>query len=105
MPGEIGVWVFILGEMLIFAVLFVTYLYYRGNEPRLFEASQQTLDQSNGAVLTFVLLMGSLLVVMAVRAVRQGLRRTAQRLRSMRILPPRLKSNCNGLKRQLRLGT
>jgi nitric oxide reductase NorE protein len=76
-PGEVGVWVFIFGDLLVFAVLFLTYLYYRADEPALFNRSQEQLNQTFGAVNTLLLLVSSLLVVMALRAVRRGLHRTA----------------------------
>jgi nitric oxide reductase NorE protein len=69
-PGELGVWVFILGDMVIFAVLFLTYLHYRGQQSDLFAASQATLSQNIGAAITVLLLFSSLLVVLALRAVR-----------------------------------
>jgi nitric oxide reductase NorE protein len=70
-PGEVGTWVFIFGDMLVFAALFLTYLYYRAEDPKLYAASQQRLDQTYGAVNTLLLLVSSLLVATAVRAVRQ----------------------------------
>lgn len=76
-PGEVGVWVFIFGDLMVFAVLFMTYLYYRADEPALFAASQDKLNQTFGAVNTLLLLISSLLVVMAMRAVRRGLQRLA----------------------------
>lgn len=79
-PGEVGLWVLIFGEMLVFATLFLTYLYYRGKEPRLFAASQKELNQWTGLALTLVLITGSFLVVLAVQAVQRGLRRVARRL-------------------------
>ncbi|WP_372787870.1 cytochrome c oxidase subunit 3 [Paraconexibacter sp.] len=69
-PGEAGTWVFIFGDMTVFAVLFATYLYYRAEDPALFASSQQELNQTFGAVNTLLLLLSSLLVVAAVRAVR-----------------------------------
>lgn len=70
-PGEEGLWIFILGDMTVFAVFFATYLYYRGQQPALFIAGQHTLRQSYGVINTLLLLTSSLLVVMAVRAVRE----------------------------------
>jgi len=77
-PGEVGAWVLIFGEMVFFATLFVTYLYYRAKDPATFAPSQRTLDGGNAAVRTVVLLTASLLVVLAVRALREGQRRTAR---------------------------
>jgi len=76
-PGETGVWVFIFGDMMVFAVLFATYLYYRAENVELFNTSQGALNQTYGAVNTLLLLLSSMLVVMAVRAVRKQMRRVA----------------------------
>lgn len=76
-PGEVGVWVFIFGDMLVFGVLFATYLYYRVDDPALFARSQEALTEAYGAVNTMLLLVSSLLVVVAVRAVRTGVRGVA----------------------------
>jgi len=76
-PGETGTWVFIFGDMLVFAILFATYLYYRADDPELFTTSQQALNQTYGAINTLLLLVSSLLVVLAVRAVRRPMHRVA----------------------------
>ena len=76
-PGEPGVWIFILGDMLVFAVLFGVFMYYRGKQPALFNASQRDLHRTFGAVNTLLLLSGSLFVVTGVRAVRREMRRLA----------------------------
>lgn len=76
-PGETGTWVFIFGDMLVFGVLFVTYLYYRVEDPALFATSQEALNQNYGAINTIFLLVSSLLVVVAVHLVRAGARRAA----------------------------
>jgi nitric oxide reductase NorE protein len=79
-PGEPGTWIFIFGDMLVFGVLFATYLYYRGEDAGLFNRSQEALDPAFGAVNTLLLLISSLLVVLAVRSVRHGLPTVAPRL-------------------------
>jgi nitric oxide reductase NorE protein len=80
LPGEVGIWVFIFGDMLLFAVFFTTYLYDRAKEPGLFKESQRALNPDFGAVNTVLLLVSSLLVAMAVRAVRGKLGGFAPRL-------------------------
>ncbi|MGU3500952.1 cytochrome c oxidase subunit 3 [Mycobacterium sp. C31M] len=72
LPGEEGMWVFIFGDMTVFALLFGVYLYYRGQDVAQFNESQLLLNQTFGVVNTLVLLTSSLLVVTAVRAVRRG---------------------------------
>lgn len=71
-PGEPGLWVFLFGDQIVFAVFFALYLYHRGQEPTRFLASQQRLNQDLGAINTVLLLASSLLVVLALRAIRQA---------------------------------
>lgn len=78
LPGEEGMWVFIFGDMTVFAMLFGVYLYYRGKDPAEFNASQLQLNQTFGVVNTVVLLTSSLLVVTAVRAMRRDARQLAR---------------------------
>ncbi|WP_267320220.1 cytochrome c oxidase subunit 3 [Mycolicibacterium mucogenicum] len=80
LPGEEGTWVFIFGDMTVFAVLFGVYLYYRSADPVLFNGSQARLNQTFGVANTLVLLTSSLLVATAVRAVRQRENALAGRL-------------------------
>jgi nitric oxide reductase NorE protein len=70
-PGEEGVWVFILGDMAVFTVIFATFLYYRGEQPELFNAGRRTLEQSYGVINTVLLLTSSLNVAVGVSAVRR----------------------------------
>jgi nitric oxide reductase NorE protein len=79
-PGETGIWVFIFGDMMVFAIMFATYLYYRGKNSALFNASQLELNPDFGLVNTLLLLASSLLVVLAVGVVRTGTHRPAQPL-------------------------
>jgi len=79
-PGEEGVWIFILGDICVFAVFFTYYLVQRSKHVDLFDLSQSTLNKNLGAVNTVFLLVSSLLVVLAVRAMRVSERTLAQRL-------------------------
>ncbi|WP_068071771.1 cytochrome c oxidase subunit 3 [Novosphingobium lentum] len=69
-PGEPGVWVLILGDLMVFSTFFVMFAYYRGLDPATFAAGRQLLDVRLGLVNTLVLLTSSLLVAMAVHRVR-----------------------------------
>lgn len=77
-PGEVGTWVFVLGDFLVFGVLFCVFLYYRGKDPALFDQSQSELHRSFGAINTVLLLTSSLCVVTAVEAVRRRQGRIAR---------------------------
>jgi nitric oxide reductase NorE protein len=78
-PGEEGVWIFILGDMTVFAVFFIVYLVERSKQIDLFVASQATLNKNFGAINTVFLLISSLFVVLAVHAMRSAQRLLAQR--------------------------
>ena len=70
-PGEGAMWFFVLGDLLIFGVYFVFYLYYRGQNQELFLQSQQHLNQGLGVVNTVILLTSSLFVALATLAARE----------------------------------
>lgn len=80
LPGEVGTWMFIFGDMLAFAMLFGIFMHYRSADPELFRTSQLTLTKAYGAINTLLLLTSSLMVVTAVRALRQGHRRVPRLL-------------------------
>jgi nitric oxide reductase NorE protein len=69
-PGEVGIWVFILGDMTAFGLMFIIFVSARMDEPEVFEASRQTMHLEFGAINTLLLLVGSLLVVRGIRALR-----------------------------------
>jgi nitric oxide reductase NorE protein len=71
-PGEEGLWVFILGDMTIFALFFGTILVTRGDAPTTFAAAQQELHPALGIVNTALLLTGSLLVIHGLRRLGDG---------------------------------
>jgi nitric oxide reductase NorE protein len=70
-PGEVGIWIFILGDMMVFALFFCVFVYYRSLNIELYTQSQTALKQIFGVVNTVLLLSSSLFVVLAVQAVRR----------------------------------
>jgi nitric oxide reductase NorE protein len=78
-PGEQGTWVFLFGDMLVFAVFFGTFLVERAAAPELFDAGRQTLHLDVGLVNTLVLLTSSLCVVVYLGALRDRCGVLAQR--------------------------
>jgi len=71
-PGDASMWFFVIGDLLIFGIYFVGYIYYRGQNPDLFLHSQARLNVDIGAVNTVVLLTSSLFVVLGTAAARAG---------------------------------
>ena len=78
-PGHSSMWFFVIGDLLIFAVYFIAYMYYRGQNQDLFLRSQARLNPNIGAINTVVLLTSSLFVALGTAAARAG--RTADSLR------------------------
>ncbi|OUS16556.1 hypothetical protein A9Q88_06675 [Gammaproteobacteria bacterium 50_400_T64] len=78
-PGEVGIWVFILGDMVIFGLFFIVFVYYRGLDLELYLQSQATLNQNYGAINTLFLLASSWFVAMAVDDMRSKTTRLAPR--------------------------
>ncbi|MGH8195323.1 MAG: cytochrome c oxidase subunit 3 family protein [Woeseiaceae bacterium] len=79
-PGEAGIWVFVLADMTVFVLFFGTFLHDRAHEPELFAASQTELTAGFGIVNTLVLLTSSLFVALGVQGVRHGHDAAASRL-------------------------
>jgi nitric oxide reductase NorE protein len=71
-PGEEGIWVFVLGDMTVFALFFATFMYSRGRNPQTFAIAHTDLSVLLGTINTVLLLTSSLLVAMAVNGVMSG---------------------------------
>ncbi len=69
-PGDLAIWIFILAELLAFAVLFVLYGVARARHVALFNEMQLTLDRNAGALNTVLLITGSWCVARAVAAIK-----------------------------------
>jgi nitric oxide reductase NorE protein len=82
-PGQSSMWFFVIGDLLIFAVYFIAYMYYRGQDQDLFLQSQARLNLNVGAINTVVLLTSSLFVALGTSATRAG--RTVDSLRLLGI--------------------
>ena len=73
LPGEPGLWVFIAGDTVMFALFFTCYIVQRAGNVALYDESQRHLDTTIGAVNTVLLLTASWFVVIAVGAARKKL--------------------------------
>ncbi|MCB1954654.1 MAG: cytochrome c oxidase subunit 3 family protein [Rhodocyclaceae bacterium] len=71
-PGDLAVWIFIVAELLVFAVFFISYAVARTHDVALFDAMQRTLDRNAGAANTLLLVTSSWCVARAVAAVERG---------------------------------
>ncbi len=65
--GKLGIWLFLVTEILFFSGLFCAYAIYRGLHPEVFEYAHYYLDTTLGAVNTCVLIISSVTAAWAVR--------------------------------------
>lgn len=68
-PGEVGIWVFVLGDMLVFALFFATFMYSRRLNQDSFALDHDGLYRPFGTLNTILLLTSSLFVALAVARV------------------------------------
>jgi cytochrome c oxidase subunit 3 len=73
--STLGMWVFLVTEVLFFGGLFAAYSVYRSWYPEAFAASSHSLDLTLGAVNTVVLITSSLTMALAVHAAQTGERK------------------------------
>ncbi len=71
----LGMWVFLVTEMLFFSGLFTGYMVYRSMYPDVFAEASRHLQVWLGSINTAVLLCSSLTMALAVHAVQTGERR------------------------------
>lgn len=72
LPGDIAIWLFILTELIVFGLLFVSLAAVWHHSPQAFAAGARTLHVKAGLANTLILITGSFCVALAVRAIRQG---------------------------------
>lgn len=70
--GKLGIWIFLVTEVLFFSGLFVAYTLYRLHHPDIFEVAHHHLDRVLGCLNTIVLLFSSLTMALAVRSAQTG---------------------------------
>jgi cytochrome c oxidase subunit III len=74
--STLGMWVFLVTEVLFFGGLFLVYLVYRSSYPEAFIAGSHELDVMLGTINTAILITSSLTMALAVHAAQTGHRRT-----------------------------
>jgi cytochrome c oxidase subunit 3 len=72
--STLGMWVFLVTEVMMFGGLFATYVLYRSTYPEGFAEASRHLDATLGAMNTLVLLGSSLTMALAVRSAQLGSR-------------------------------
>ena len=74
--SSLGMWLFLVTEIMFFGGLFTAYAIYRSSYPQAFAEASRHLDITLGAINTMVLIASSLTMVLAVRGAQLGRRRT-----------------------------
>lgn len=70
--SQMGMWLFLFTELLLFGGLFILYASYRYMYPEEFKISAFKLDTTIGALNTIILLTSSLTVALSVAAIQKG---------------------------------
>src|SRR5713101_6009008 len=73
--GTLGMWVFLVTEIMFFGGMFLAYTLYRYQYPVAFAAASNHLDIRLGAINTGVLIVSSFTMAMAVYSTQVGKRR------------------------------
>lgn len=68
--SKLGMWVFLVTEILFFGGLFCAYAIYRAWNPEIFHNAHKALDWRMGAVNTLVLITSSLTMALAIRSLQ-----------------------------------
>jgi cytochrome c oxidase subunit III len=75
--SDLGMWVFLATEILFFGALFTAYTATRLHDPQAFAIASRLTNVTLGSINTGVLLTSSLMMALAVRATKLGLRRAS----------------------------
>ena len=78
-PGDLAIWIFIMAELLVFAILFAAYAITRMNHVELFNEFQLQLNRRAALANTIALITSSYFVVRAVSAISRNDSRTCFR--------------------------
>jgi len=77
--STLGMWAFLVTEILFFGGLFIAYIVYRTKFPHVFAEASHSLDVTLGGINTAVLLASSLTVALGVHAIQEGKRKVLVR--------------------------
>lgn len=70
-PGDLAIWIFIVAELLVFAIFFASFAFTRSNHVELFNTYQLTLDRNLALLNTLALITSSYFIVRAVGSIRE----------------------------------
>lgn len=78
--SKLGMWIFLVTEVLFFGGLFTAYAIYRAWNPEIFHNAHQALNWKLGALNTLVLITSSLTIALAIRSLQLNKSKPAVRL-------------------------
>lgn len=78
-PGEAELWIFILGDMFVFALFFGIWSVNHALQPELFSTGHAQINQALGLTNTLALLTSSLFVALGLNSAKAGLFQGARR--------------------------
>lgn len=84
--AALGMWLFLITEILLFGGLFCAYAVYRANHPEIFVYAHVYLDKVLGGVNTIILLCSSFTMAAGVWAAQHGRRRLLSTMLALTIL-------------------
>ena len=73
--AKVGMWLFLLSEILLFGGMFILYSAYRFNNPADFHHASGELDVTVGTLNTLILLTSSLTMALSISAIQKGQRK------------------------------
>jgi len=70
--AKMGMWIFLLTEILLFGGIFCAYVVYRGQNLEMFHSAHKLLSVPLGATNTFILMASTIAMTFAIRAMQLG---------------------------------
>ncbi|OGQ17602.1 MAG: cytochrome C oxidase subunit III [Deltaproteobacteria bacterium RIFCSPHIGHO2_02_FULL_40_11] len=84
--SKLGMWLFLVTEVLLFGGLFVTYIMFRGLYPDMFHEASAHLNRVMGGINTVVLILSSFTMAMAVNFSKHGKSKETVRMLAITVL-------------------
>jgi len=76
--GKLGMWLFLVTEVMLFGGLFVAFFIFQGMYPEMYKEAHHHLNRVMGAINTVVLLLSSLTMALAIAFVQRDKRQLAK---------------------------
>ncbi len=84
--AKLGMWIFLLTEILLFGGLFAAYAIYRSTDPDMFYNAHKFLDVRMGTLNTIVLITSSLTMALSIRSTQLGNRKRTMLLLTITLI-------------------